>query len=90
MKFEASVKQYDHAPLRIFVDGCMATAVPDVNSAPRYSFIENHGCVRIGFNSHVLPEAVFPLHLGAWSIQSSQDLLPVLCTEFRRQTADSV
>lgn len=44
---EASVTQYNHVPLRLFVDSCVATAVPDVNSAPRYSFIENHGCVRI-------------------------------------------
>ncbi|XP_016393976.1 zona pellucida sperm-binding protein 3-like [Sinocyclocheilus rhinocerous] len=45
LKFEASVKQYNHVPLRLFVDGCVATAVPDINSAPRYSFIENHGCL---------------------------------------------
>uniref|UniRef100_A0A673JFT2 Zona pellucida sperm-binding protein 3 n=1 Tax=Sinocyclocheilus rhinocerous TaxID=307959 RepID=A0A673JFT2_9TELE len=43
---EASVKQYNHVPLRIFVDGCVATAAPDVNTTfPRYSFIENHGCL---------------------------------------------
>ncbi|XP_042603072.1 zona pellucida sperm-binding protein 3-like isoform X2 [Cyprinus carpio] len=42
---EASVTQYNHVPLRLFVDSCVATAVPDVNSAPRYSFIENHGCL---------------------------------------------
>ncbi|XP_026089590.1 zona pellucida sperm-binding protein 3 [Carassius auratus] len=48
LKFEASVKQYSHVPLRIFVDGCVATAAPDVNTtttSPRYSFIENHGCL---------------------------------------------
>ncbi|XP_065124916.1 zona pellucida sperm-binding protein 3-like [Paramisgurnus dabryanus] len=45
MNFEASVKQYNHVPLRVFIDGCVATAVPDVNSVPRYSFIENHGCL---------------------------------------------
>ncbi|XP_056089295.1 zona pellucida sperm-binding protein 3-like [Rhinichthys klamathensis goyatoka] len=41
---EASVKQYNHVPLRVFVDSCVATQVPDVNSLPRYSFIENYGC----------------------------------------------
>uniref|UniRef100_A0A672T9H3 ZP domain-containing protein n=1 Tax=Sinocyclocheilus grahami TaxID=75366 RepID=A0A672T9H3_SINGR len=46
LKLEASVKQYNHVPLRIFVDGCVATAAPDVNTtSPRYSFIENHGCL---------------------------------------------
>ncbi|XP_016393977.1 zona pellucida sperm-binding protein 3-like [Sinocyclocheilus rhinocerous] len=46
LKLEASVKQYNHVPLRIFVDGCVATAAPNVNTtSPRYSFIENHGCL---------------------------------------------
>ncbi|XP_067274666.1 zona pellucida sperm-binding protein 3-like [Pseudorasbora parva] len=45
LNFEASVKQYNHVPLRLFVDDCVATAVPDVTAAPRYSFIENHGCL---------------------------------------------
>ncbi|XP_077093694.1 zona pellucida sperm-binding protein 3-like [Siphateles boraxobius] len=44
INIEASVKQYNHVPLRVFVDRCVATEVPDVNSLPRYSFIENHGC----------------------------------------------
>ncbi|XP_073679715.1 zona pellucida sperm-binding protein 3-like [Garra rufa] len=41
---EASVKVYNHVPLRVFVDSCVATQVPDVNSLPRYAFIDNHGC----------------------------------------------
>ncbi|XP_039530955.1 zona pellucida sperm-binding protein 3-like isoform X3 [Pimephales promelas] len=45
LNLEASVKQYNHVPLRIFVGDCVATAVPDVNSSPRYSFIENYGCL---------------------------------------------
>ncbi|CAM4642520.1 unnamed protein product [Leuciscus chuanchicus] len=44
INIEASVKQYNHVPLRVFVDRCVATQVPDVNSLPRFSFIENHGC----------------------------------------------
>ncbi|XP_064197558.1 zona pellucida sperm-binding protein 3-like [Anguilla rostrata] len=40
---EASVVQGNHVPLRVFVDTCIATLVPDVNSDPRYAFIEN-GC----------------------------------------------
>ncbi|ROI68655.1 Zona pellucida sperm-binding protein 3 [Anabarilius grahami] len=44
INIEASVKVYNHVPLRVFVDSCVATQGPDVNSLPRYSFIENHGC----------------------------------------------
>ncbi|XP_016111460.1 zona pellucida sperm-binding protein 3-like [Sinocyclocheilus grahami] len=45
INIEASVKVYNHVPLRVFVDSCVATQVPDVNALPRYSFIENHGCL---------------------------------------------
>lgn len=43
INIEASVLQFNHVPLRVFVDTCVATPVPDVNSVPRYSFIEHHG-----------------------------------------------
>ncbi|NP_001013289.1 zona pellucida sperm-binding protein 3a.1 precursor [Danio rerio] len=56
---EASVSQYNHVPLRVFVDACVATATPDVNSAPAYSVIENHGCLTdakyTGSSSKFLP-----------------------------------
>ncbi|XP_052391743.1 zona pellucida sperm-binding protein 3 isoform X1 [Carassius gibelio] len=45
LNIQASVKQYNHIPLRIFVDSCVATKGPDVKSAPKYSFIEHHGCL---------------------------------------------
>ncbi|XP_053472899.1 zona pellucida sperm-binding protein 3-like [Ictalurus furcatus] len=45
INIEASVVQFNHVPLRVFVDSCVATAVPDVNAVPRYSFIESHGCL---------------------------------------------
>ncbi|XP_057201526.1 zona pellucida sperm-binding protein 3-like [Triplophysa rosa] len=45
VNLEASVMTYNHVPVRVFVDSCVATASPDVNSAPRYSFIENNGCL---------------------------------------------
>ncbi|KAJ8378685.1 hypothetical protein AAFF_G00237340 [Aldrovandia affinis] len=40
---EASVIQGNHMPLRVFIDFCMATLVPDFNADPRYTFLEN-GC----------------------------------------------
>uniref|UniRef100_A0A671RM87 Zona pellucida sperm-binding protein 3 n=1 Tax=Sinocyclocheilus anshuiensis TaxID=1608454 RepID=A0A671RM87_9TELE len=45
INFEASVQSYSHVPIRVFVDRCVATTVPDVASVPRYSFIENNGCL---------------------------------------------
>ncbi|KAK6311065.1 hypothetical protein J4Q44_G00191200 [Coregonus suidteri] len=45
INMEASVMPYHHVPLRVFVDCCVATLAPDVNTVPRYSFIENHGCL---------------------------------------------
>lgn len=43
VNIEASVMQYFHVPLRIFVDSCVATLEPNINANPRYAFIENHG-----------------------------------------------
>uniref|UniRef100_A0A4W5LHN3 Zona pellucida sperm-binding protein 3 n=1 Tax=Hucho hucho TaxID=62062 RepID=A0A4W5LHN3_9TELE len=45
VNIEASVMQYFHVPLRVFVDSCVATLEPNLNANPRYSFIENHGCM---------------------------------------------
>ncbi|XP_062404633.1 zona pellucida sperm-binding protein 3-like [Sardina pilchardus] len=58
---EASVTQYSHVPLRVFAHSCVATAVPEMNALPRYSFIENHGCFvdakLAGSRSRFLPRA---------------------------------
>nr|XP_055049950.1 zona pellucida sperm-binding protein 3-like [Misgurnus anguillicaudatus] len=45
VNIEASVMSYNHVPFRVFVDHCIATAVPDINAVPSYSFIENNGCL---------------------------------------------
>uniref|UniRef100_A0AAZ3PKD9 Zona pellucida sperm-binding protein 3 n=1 Tax=Oncorhynchus tshawytscha TaxID=74940 RepID=A0AAZ3PKD9_ONCTS len=45
INMEASVMPYHHVPLRVFVDRCVATLAPDVHTVPRYSFIEDHGCL---------------------------------------------
>uniref|UniRef100_A0A8C2J296 Zona pellucida sperm-binding protein 3 n=1 Tax=Cyprinus carpio TaxID=7962 RepID=A0A8C2J296_CYPCA len=44
INIEVSVMVYNHVPLCVFVDSCVATQVPDVNALLRYSFIENHRC----------------------------------------------
>ncbi|XP_066497840.1 zona pellucida sperm-binding protein 3-like [Hoplias malabaricus] len=60
INIEASVMQFNHAPLRIFVDSCVATPVPDVGADPKYSIIENHGCLVdakiTASRSHFLPQ----------------------------------
>ncbi|XP_017314439.2 zona pellucida sperm-binding protein 3 [Ictalurus punctatus] len=60
INIEASVVQFNHVPLRVFVDSCVATAVPDINAVPRYSFIENHGCLidskLTHSSSHFMPQ----------------------------------
>ncbi|KAJ8266102.1 hypothetical protein GJAV_G00125880 [Gymnothorax javanicus] len=45
LRFEASVTLSSHIPLRIFLDTCYATMDPNMNSEPRYAFIQNHGCL---------------------------------------------
>ncbi|XP_053532250.1 zona pellucida sperm-binding protein 3 isoform X2 [Ictalurus punctatus] len=45
INIEAWVVQFNHVPLHVLVHSCVATAVPDINAVPRYSFIENHGCL---------------------------------------------
>lgn len=43
IRVEAAVLQGHHIPLRVFVDGCVATLAPDPDSKPRYPFINSHG-----------------------------------------------
>lgn len=44
INMEASVLEKHHANLHVFFESCVATVTPDINSVPRYTFIENHGC----------------------------------------------
>ncbi|XP_076853188.1 zona pellucida sperm-binding protein 3-like [Brachyhypopomus gauderio] len=57
---EASVIQFYHVPLRVYLDTCVATVFPDVNAVPSYAFIDNHGCLidakLTGSHSHFLPQ----------------------------------
>ncbi|KAG1968991.1 zona pellucida glycoprotein 3e [Pimephales promelas] len=80
INLEASVRLYSHVPIRVFVDSCVATAVPDVASVPRYSFIENNGCLvdakLTGSTSHFMP-------------RTQGDKLRFQLEAFRFQQADS-
>ncbi|XP_030587800.1 zona pellucida sperm-binding protein 3-like [Archocentrus centrarchus] len=61
MKFEASVKQFHHVPLKVTVDSCVVTVVPNVDTVPRYTFLGNHGCLfdsqLRGSSSQFLPQS---------------------------------
>ncbi|KAG5847602.1 hypothetical protein ANANG_G00127920 [Anguilla anguilla] len=45
INIEASVIQANHVPLRVFMDTCVATLAPNMDSVPRYAFIDNQGCL---------------------------------------------
>ncbi|XP_056907828.1 zona pellucida sperm-binding protein 3-like isoform X2 [Takifugu flavidus] len=47
INIEATVKQYFHVPLRVYMQHCVATVLPDPDSIPRYAFIET-GCLLDG------------------------------------------
>ncbi|XP_063786866.1 zona pellucida sperm-binding protein 3-like [Pseudophryne corroboree] len=42
---EASVDTQNHVPMMLFVDSCVATLSPDVQSTPNYAIIANNGCL---------------------------------------------
>ncbi|XP_072556286.1 zona pellucida sperm-binding protein 3-like [Paramormyrops kingsleyae] len=59
LNIEASVLVGNSQPLRVFVDSCVATLVPDVSSVPSYAFVQNSGCLTdakvTGSHSQFLP-----------------------------------
>ncbi|XP_048857323.1 zona pellucida sperm-binding protein 3-like isoform X2 [Brienomyrus brachyistius] len=56
---QASVRSDSRLPLTLFVDSCVATLHPSQGSHPRYSFLENNGCLidtlLTGSGSMILP-----------------------------------
>ncbi|MED6290320.1 hypothetical protein CHARACLAT_011907 [Characodon lateralis] len=45
VNIQASIDHHHHhPPLRLYVGSCVATLTPDVNSHPRYPFIDRQGC----------------------------------------------
>ncbi|KAM9457356.1 zona pellucida sperm-binding protein 3-like [Clarias gariepinus] len=95
INIEASVLPFNSVPLRVLADGCVATAVPDLNAVPRYSFIENYGClIDAKFtqsNSHFMPQieaAKLRLQLDAFMFQEGNGSL-VYVTCFLKARAES-
>ncbi|XP_033961422.1 zona pellucida sperm-binding protein 3-like [Pseudochaenichthys georgianus] len=87
INIEAVVKQFFHVPLRVYVERCVATIAPDMNSLPCYVFIENNGCLvdaRItGSSSKFMPrtaENKLRFQLEAFRFQNAESgLLYITC-----------
>ncbi|XP_076874035.1 zona pellucida sperm-binding protein 3-like [Brachyhypopomus gauderio] len=84
MNIEASVTQFHHVPLRVFVDNCVASASPNTKADPRYSFIENHGCFNDGkiANSSFLPrrhDGELQFNLEAFQFQEDTGSVYITC-----------
>ncbi|KFQ25305.1 Zona pellucida sperm-binding protein 3, partial [Merops nubicus] len=45
LRFQAGVSAENHAPLRLFVDNCVATPTPERSYSPQYAFIDFSGCL---------------------------------------------
>ncbi|CAJ1086163.1 Netrin-1 [Xyrichtys novacula] len=81
VNIEASVDHHHHhhhLPLRLFVNSCVATLSPDVNSYPRYLFIDHQGCFTDsqlhGSSSRFLPRVQDKiLHIQLHSFLFHQD-----------------
>ncbi|XP_053283429.1 zona pellucida sperm-binding protein 3-like [Pleuronectes platessa] len=78
MKFKVSVKQFHHVPLRVFVDSCVATVIPNVDTVPRYLFMGNKGCLfdsrLTGSSSQFLPRTLSDeLHFEVEAFKFQQD-----------------
>ncbi|KAK1795991.1 hypothetical protein P4O66_009090 [Electrophorus voltai] len=84
MNIEASVTQFHHVPLRVFVDNCVASASHNMKADPRYSFIENHGCFIDGkiANSSFLPrlhDGELQFHLETFQFQQDTGSVYITC-----------
>ncbi|XP_053472265.1 zona pellucida sperm-binding protein 3-like [Ictalurus furcatus] len=88
INIDASVLPFSSVPLHVLVGSCMATAVPDINTVPRYSFIENYGCLvdskTIASNSHFIPQTGAAKHrfqMEAFRFQQGNgSLVYITCT----------
>ncbi|KAL1274417.1 hypothetical protein QQF64_027231 [Cirrhinus molitorella] len=88
INIEASVDLGHHVNLRIYFESCIATVAPDINSVPRYTFIENHGCLMdgqtTGSKSRFLPRVQndkLQLQLDAFKFhQETRPEMYITCT----------
>ncbi|XP_078062534.1 zona pellucida sperm-binding protein 3-like [Mustelus asterias] len=60
MHIEAAVVSLGPAPLRLYVDSCIATLTPDKGSTPRYPLIDYNGCLVDSKAGNSRSSLVFP------------------------------
>ncbi|CAL8291754.1 unnamed protein product [Boreogadus saida] len=94
LNIEASVAQFHHVPLRVFVDHCVATLIPNTNTVPRYTFLDNFGClmdgVLTGSSSHILPRGrddKLRIQLEAFRFQQESSGVIYITCSLRATTA---
>ncbi|XP_045932356.1 zona pellucida sperm-binding protein 3-like [Micropterus dolomieu] len=75
---EASVRVGYHMGLRVFVSSCVATLDPDINSVPRYVFIEN-GC---------LVDSMVPGSKSHYLVRTQDDKLHLMIDAFKFHNED--
>uniref|UniRef100_I3J7Z3 Zona pellucida sperm-binding protein 3 n=1 Tax=Oreochromis niloticus TaxID=8128 RepID=I3J7Z3_ORENI len=98
IKFEASVEQFHHVPLRVTVDSCVATVVPNVDTVPRYAFLGNNGCMfdgqLTGSSSRFLPQShkdKLQFELEAFRFQhGNSDVIYITCSLKATEAAANV
>ncbi|KAK0139310.1 Zona pellucida sperm-binding protein 3 [Merluccius polli] len=93
---EASVSQFYHTPLRVFVDGCVATLIPNTDTVPRYSFLDNYGCLMDGMltgsSSQILPRVQddkLHIQLEAFRFQQESNGVIYITCSLRAATVDN-
>uniref|UniRef100_A0AAQ4P178 Zona pellucida sperm-binding protein 3 n=1 Tax=Gasterosteus aculeatus aculeatus TaxID=481459 RepID=A0AAQ4P178_GASAC len=87
INIEATVRQFFHVPLRVYVESCVATLSADATSTPRYAFIDNNGCLLdarlTGSTSRFLARTVdnkLQFQLAAFKFHGAQSgLLYITC-----------
>ncbi|XP_060758430.1 zona pellucida sperm-binding protein 3-like [Neoarius graeffei] len=96
INIEASVLQFHHVPLRVLVDSCVATPVPDMNAVPRYYFIDNHGCLidakLTQSSSHFMPytqAAKLRFKLEAFRFQQGNSSLVYIACKLKATAASA-
>ncbi|NXX61960.1 ZP3 protein, partial [Scopus umbretta] len=75
LHFQAGVNTENHAPLRLFVDNCVATLTPDRSSAPQYVLIDFNGCLVDGQLDDATSTFISP--------RPRQDVLPFAVDAFK-------
>uniref|UniRef100_A0A8C9T429 Zona pellucida sperm-binding protein 3 n=1 Tax=Scleropages formosus TaxID=113540 RepID=A0A8C9T429_SCLFO len=87
INIEAMVRLHQPTALRLFIDNCVASLLPEKTSSPNYSFVENNGCLfdalMTGSRSAFLPrvqENKLQLQLESFRFdQKAKNMLYITC-----------